>query len=384
MICLDLGAGDRSPDGYRPMGRDHGTEVYPLAYADGTVDKIIASHLLEHFPHGQIDAVLADWVRALRPGGELKIAVPDFEKIAANYLAGTAMPTEAFLMGGQIDNNDYHKALFDASTLRRALGRAGLVLVRNWTSELGDDCAALPISLNLAGTKPFVSQFSTTAVMSLPRITWTTNANCSRDALVPLKINLISMTGAYWGQCLERGIEQALEEGPDAVLTLDYDTVFTKSDVSTMIQLMMCYPDADAIAPVQSARGNEHSLFTVRGDGKTNMLQMESSAFAGDLTQVSTAHFGMTMIRASKLRDMPKPWLHDKPAPDGSWNEGRVDADIGFWRNWEAVGNTLFLANRVPVGHLDMMVRWPGQDLKALYQPHEEWRGNGPPKEVWR
>ncbi len=44
MIKLDLGAGPVSPDGFIPMGRDHGSEIFPLAAADGSVDEIRASH----------------------------------------------------------------------------------------------------------------------------------------------------------------------------------------------------------------------------------------------------------------------------------------------------------------------------------------------------
>src|ERR1017187_4622068 len=97
-IKLDLGAGSVSPSGFRPMGRDHGSEIYPLAYADETVDEIRASHVLEHFPHGQIDAVIKDWVRALKKGGKLRIAVPDLKVIAEDYLNGKAQPNESYLM----------------------------------------------------------------------------------------------------------------------------------------------------------------------------------------------------------------------------------------------------------------------------------------------
>src|SRR5204863_7462045 len=117
-IKLDLGAGRISPPGFVPVGRDHGSEVFPLAYADGSVDEIRASHVLEHFPNGQIEAVIADWVRALKKGGKLKIAVPDFEKIAEGYLAGEQQPHESFLMGGQTDRNDFHHAMFDRDKLR--------------------------------------------------------------------------------------------------------------------------------------------------------------------------------------------------------------------------------------------------------------------------
>ena len=47
MIRLDLGAGSVSPPGFIPLGRDHGSEIWPLPYADESVDEIRASHVLE-------------------------------------------------------------------------------------------------------------------------------------------------------------------------------------------------------------------------------------------------------------------------------------------------------------------------------------------------
>jgi predicted SAM-dependent methyltransferase len=116
-IKLDLGAGEKSPDGFTPLGNVNGTSIFPLPHSDGSVSVIRASHVLEHFPHGQIAAVLKDWVRALKPGGELRIAVPNFEWIAENYVAGQPINTQGYVMGGQVDAADFHKATFDKGYL---------------------------------------------------------------------------------------------------------------------------------------------------------------------------------------------------------------------------------------------------------------------------
>ena len=387
MICLDLGAGTVSPPGFIPMGNAHGSSIYPLDHADNSVDAIVASHVLEHFAFREVPAVLAEWVRVLKPGGILKIAVPDFAKIAQGYLDGVNQPTEAFIMGGQTAPDDFHMALFDEARLKSALAQAGLMLIRTWESEL-DDCAKLPISLNLAGTKPHTDAISVSAVMSVPRLGFMDNMFSAIEALPSLQIKLRRCTGAYWGQCLERAIEEAIrEDEPDAVLTLDYDSVFSRSDVAMLMQLMCCHPEIDAIASVQAGRGTASGrLFTIKGEDGRNLAGVPADTFAPDVTKVATAHFGLTLIRADKLRGLAKPWFHDVPAPDGTWHDGRADADIAFWQNWEASGNSLYLANRVAIGHLELTVLWPaalGPDTRPLTQPVGEWRATGKPAEAW-
>lgn len=386
MLKLDLGAGAVSPEGYTPLGNVNGTQIYPLpAFADGSVDAIRASHVLEHFSFREIPAVLNEWARCLKPGGELKIAVPNFGKIAEDYLAGKPQMTEGYVMGGQTDAADYHKAIFDLDHLKRLMAGAGLMLLRSWDSEL-QDCADLPVSLNLAGTKPYQPEIRVSGVMSVPRLGFMDNFFCAFESLPPLKISVRRHTGAYWSQCIERVLEKTIEDdNPDAILTLDYDTVFTRRDASMLLQLMCCHPEADAIAAVQSARGKDLALFTLQeADKASGPINVPREQFAGDLMQVATAHFGLTLLRTEKLKVLGKPWFLDVPDKTGGWGEGRRDADIDFWRKWQAAGNSLYLANRVPVGHLDLVIRWPGEDLHAIYQPVSDWRENGPPKELWQ
>ena len=389
MLRLDLGAGDVSPPGYVPMGNAHGTKIFPLtSIPDGACDVVRASHVLEHFSSAEIPHVLEEWVRVLKPGGELKIAVPDFAVIAENYLAGVNQPTEAFLMGGQDAADNFHKALFDEAQLKAALAKAGLMLIRRWESDL-PDCAGMPISLNLAGIKPHMPEIAVSAVMSVPRLGFMDNMFSAIEALPQLKVKLRRCTGAYWGQCLERAIEETLrDDAPDAVLTLDYDSVFSRREVALLMQLMCCHPEIDAVAAVQAGRGSASGrLFTIKGPAGENETAVPCDTFAGDLTQVATAHFGLTLIRADKLAALPKPWFADVAAPDGSWNEGRTDADIAFWRKWEAAGNSLYIANRAPIGHLELTVLWPappGPGTRPLTQPVGEWREHGRPAGAWR
>ena len=141
--------------GMCPLTQSLGMSPIPLAYGDETVAECRASHILEHFPQNQALNVLKDWARVLKPGGWLKIAVPDFTYIAKEYLEGNVhgLPLFGYLMGGQLDENDYHKATFNEATVRYLLTEAGLEDIQPWESEIKDS-AALPVSLNLMGRKP--------------------------------------------------------------------------------------------------------------------------------------------------------------------------------------------------------------------------------------
>lgn len=385
MIRLDLGAGPIPRPGFIPMGRDYGSEIFPLPYADGSVDEIVASHVLEHFPHRQVGEVLKDWVRALKKGGKIRIAVPDFKTIAEDYLTGKAQPHELYVMGGQTDRNDYHQAMFDRDKLRHLLAGQGLVLIRPWVSEI-EDCAAYPISLNLEAYKPHMEEIKVSGAMSMPRLTFTDNFFCAMEACFPCKVKLRRHGGAFWGQSMTKVFERILEEDDaDAILTIDYDSVFLPKHLAHLMQIMMLYPEVDALAPIQSSRHIKTSLFTVRDESEQkNAPAVPRTRFDGETTPVSTAHFGLTLINVRKLRELPKPWFQSLPSPAGDWNDGHVDEDIQFWRKWEAADNSLHLANRVAIGHMELLVKWPNVNLEVIHQPVTEFQKNGVPDEVWK
>lgn len=104
--------------------------------ADATVSLIYASHVLEHFGRFQYTSVLAEWCRVLKPGGVLRLAVPDFAACAAIYyeqgLADGLSGVVGLISGGQRGEYDYHKMIFDEPFLRDALLTIGFREVRRW------------------------------------------------------------------------------------------------------------------------------------------------------------------------------------------------------------------------------------------------------------
>ncbi len=58
----------------------------PLPLDDATCAAVYHSHVLEHIPKDQAPAFIAECFRVLAPGGTLRVAVPDLEGIAREYL----------------------------------------------------------------------------------------------------------------------------------------------------------------------------------------------------------------------------------------------------------------------------------------------------------
>ncbi len=128
LIRLNIGAGDIALPGFTSIDKKLGHEAGNLReYADGTVDEIYASHVLEHFPAAFVSGVVKEWCRVLKPGGRLRIGVPDFRKVAESYIDGKNLPHAGYIMGGQTDKDDFHFAMFDAETLKDVLEQARLV-----------------------------------------------------------------------------------------------------------------------------------------------------------------------------------------------------------------------------------------------------------------
>jgi len=390
---LNLGGGNQKIPGFINVDRLNGQEAYPLpAYADGSVDEIRASHILEHFGHREVPEVLKEWVRVLKPGGVLKIAVPDFDYLVQHR--HDELPLESYLMGGQSDQNDYHKSIFSERKLRDLMRYVGLTDVTRWQSEL-QDCASLPVSLNLQGVKRAdIEQTATrvevkakvSAITSIPRLGWNDHWGAVWQALRTPEFNipLFKFGGAFWEQGMQRGLSAMLENGTEWALCLDYDTLFDASDVKEILTLAAMYPEADAIVPVQVRRNNDQFLFSMKDEFGNLRRSADITEFDPDLTAIETGHFGMTLIKLAALKDIPKPWLWSQPDENGDWSDERCDADIYFWRKFRAAGKKVYQANHIKIGHLQIISSWTTNDWQIKHQYLSDWTENGKPEECRR
>jgi len=366
-LRLNVGAGDVKIDGFTPVDRKFGDEAYPLKYGDGEADEIRACHILEHFDFKQVPQVLSDWVRVLKEGGRMRLAVPDVDKIAAMSDDPRRL---LYLMGGQTDDNDYHKSAFTEDVLRGLMERAGLANIQRWETD-GLDTSCHRCSLNLEGVKVADAQPSTVdikiaAVCSVPRYGSLAARGIIEHALRPFGLGLETFQGVFWGQCMQRAFEQYVEQGIDWILTVDFDSLFTKHHLDRMIGWFGQNQHIDALAPMQCRRGRKYPLCTVKG---STQQEIDGNPF-----KVDTAHFGMTLIRVSSLLDIPKPWFASRPDEHGEWGDHRLDDDIWFWHQWREHGKTVYVAPDVRIGHLEEMASVYDENFepKHIYIP--EWR----------
>jgi SAM-dependent methyltransferase len=138
-------------------------------FPDACADMVYACHCLEHFGFRRTRDLLEEWVRVLRPGGLLRLAVPDFSVIARAYASGASLrELQSLLLGGQDYRLNFHAAVFDEALLSEAMTGVGIANIQRWdarttdhhdftdesaiTCPMGDGERVL-LSLNLEGRK---------------------------------------------------------------------------------------------------------------------------------------------------------------------------------------------------------------------------------------
>lgn len=204
------------------------------------------------------------------------------------------------------------------------------------------------------------------AVTSVPRLGWNDFWGSAFEALAHRGIPLRRHSGAFWEQGMQSMFNDCIREGVDWILTLDYDSTFTAEQLDRMLWWFGNNEHIDALAPLQIGRGREAPLFSKRG-------MQEVSFETSKPFRVDSAHFGLTLLRASAIATLPKPWFWGQPGADGDWGDDRVDADIYFWNKWYDAGLSVYVAPDVRIGHLQVMVSDYDKDFKPRHQYVGKW-----------
>jgi predicted SAM-dependent methyltransferase len=137
-------------------------------FGKGYADLIYACHVLEHIRHTELKKTLWEWRRILKPGGILRLSVPDFDKLVGIY-RHCGQDIDSILgplMGGQEHEYNVHYSVFTEGYLTRILREAGFTEVRPWDpktaqhhnfrdwadSNIMRNGRSFPVSLNLEAT----------------------------------------------------------------------------------------------------------------------------------------------------------------------------------------------------------------------------------------
>jgi len=141
---LHLGCGKRYLKGYvhvdladfPHIDHRHSIERLPM-FEDNCADVIYSSHALGYFDRFEVLEVLADWRRVLKPGGILRLAMPDFESLVKVYLKYGELDRVLGPIFGRwpvpgTDTVIFQKTVYDYPSMQKVLEQAGFEQVRRW------------------------------------------------------------------------------------------------------------------------------------------------------------------------------------------------------------------------------------------------------------
>jgi SAM-dependent methyltransferase len=145
MKKLHLGCGSKILKGFVNVdiqdikGVDYsGVDASDLSrFEDDSFDLIYASHVLEHIPRTKTFFTLLEWNRVLKPGGVLRIGVPDFDSTVKVYLRDNDYENLLnWIYGGSEVKTNIHYRQFTFSGLKTLLIEAGFKRVHRYDWKL--------------------------------------------------------------------------------------------------------------------------------------------------------------------------------------------------------------------------------------------------------
>lgn len=143
-LMLNLGAGNKRLSGYvnidsrEECNPDLVCDIRKLPYDDNSIDKILASDILEHAGRLEIADVLKEWFRTLKPKGLLIIKTPNIDTIIDAYKAGKISFDELIrkLYANQQYIEDTHRTGFNPEKIKQLLTSTGFKII-NLQPRLG-------------------------------------------------------------------------------------------------------------------------------------------------------------------------------------------------------------------------------------------------------
>jgi predicted SAM-dependent methyltransferase len=155
---LDVGCGHSKDDNFINLDYDWYTHVdlcidirpgnYPIP--DEHLKGIYSEHCLEHIPYEAMERNLKAFYRMLKPGGRIRISMPDGEKFLDIYRerkkgASTPMPILEECSISPMASINFlfrswgHQFIYDFETLEKLLVREGFKEIKRCTFRQGSD-----------------------------------------------------------------------------------------------------------------------------------------------------------------------------------------------------------------------------------------------------
>jgi hypothetical protein len=206
-------------------------------------------------------------------------------------------------------------------------------------------------------------QIKVRAVMTCPRHEITYARTVIEQSLQSVGVPLVVTLGVYYHQHMQRMFEQCIKDGVEYMVTIDSDSVFTAKNLQNLLYETAAN-DLDALASFQCKRGSDSLLAWKQG--------VKSVKWSGEPIEVDCAHFGLTCIKVASLEGVAKPWFMCQPDSVGGWGEGRIDADVFFWKQWKDAGRKVFVQPSIRIGHVEEVVTMHDDDFQVKqYYPKE-------------
>ena len=162
-IRLNLGCGNYPMEDFinidqsRDVNPDLLIDATDLPYYPNSVDEIYCGHLLEHLTWEEGQRALKHWLSILKPGGEIRVVVPNFDVLAAIYFQ-TPTPAEMKHL------NDYfiysyvqeslHRYFYSAGLLKEAMETAGFKRVERLPIDHPYFMQVVDWQVGFVGVKP--------------------------------------------------------------------------------------------------------------------------------------------------------------------------------------------------------------------------------------
>lgn len=363
-VCVSAGRG--CLEGYTPAIFLPGDRGLLLDAADNSIDEIASECDLETLSIDDAVTTIADWARALKPGGKLDVEVFNGEAFAQDMVTGVDSAYRANQsLGPGI------RTFFSEELLRQLLLRHGLVPKLDHSRQIDR------VRLVCTKRKFEIKQRPRVLVVySWPRLCPTdcvlSITRAVREFAMKRNVDVVEndVGGAFWDKAMQMAGSNVADGDYDYGLFIDFDTVIPSGeDLCRLFDIMQERDDLAALWPLQISRHNDFPL-----------CYNPVNDYSTDITVQPIGHFGATFVRGDVFRQLPKPWflMLVDPSTGEYPQNGRGDSDIVFWESLAEYGFKVAQCNTVQCGHAEMGVRWIVKKGRAIV-PTQVWRTAGAP-----